>query len=168
MYMGHLGVALAGKGLRPSVPLAVLATAALASDLLDAVAGLAGVGGPLAYAWTHSVPGGMGIALVAGLVYGALARDVVGAGLVGAAAVSHVLSDLLTSRLLAWPGGPEIGLHLYRYDAVDFVLETGIVVVGWGLYRTSLTLRQRSSWPVWAILVAVVAFQLVFQALPIS
>ena len=45
MYTGHLGVALGAEGLRPAVPLGVLVVAALASDLADAVAGLAGVAG---------------------------------------------------------------------------------------------------------------------------
>jgi membrane-bound metal-dependent hydrolase YbcI (DUF457 family) len=167
MYMGHIGVALAGKGLRPSVPLWVLVVAVLASDLLDAAAGLAGLSRAV-YPWTHSLPGALLLALAAGLAYVAVARDGAGAAVVGAAVFSHVLGDLLTSRLPAWPGGPTVGLHLYRFDAVDFALEAAVVIGGWWLYRRSLTAGQRRTWPVWAILLAVLGFQLVFQALPIS
>ena len=168
MYMGHLGVALAVKGLRPTVPLWVLIGAALASDLLDAVAGLVGLGSGAVYHWTHSFPGGLALALVAALVYASISRDLVNAAVVGSAAFSHVLADFFTSRLPAWPGGPEVGFHLYRYDAVDFAMEGAIVVVGWWLYRRSFTLEQRKTWPVWAVLLATLGFQLVFQALPIS
>ena len=168
MYMGHLGVALAAKGIRASVPLWVLVAAALASDLLDAGAALAGLAGGAVYPWTHSLPGALLIGLGAALAYAAATRDGAGAGVVGAAAFSHVPADLLTSRIAAWPGGPPVGLHLYRYDAVDFALEASVVVAGWWLYRRSLAEEARSRWPVWAVLAAVLVFQLGFQALPIS
>lgn len=168
MYMGHIGVALGARGLRPTVSLWVLVMAALASDLLDAAAGLAGVGSGVAYPWTHSVPGTLALAMLGALAYAAATRDGIGAAVVGGAVFSHVLGDLLTSRLPAWPGGPTVGLHLYRFDAVDFALEAAVVLFGWVLYRRSLTSSQRRSWPTRGVLVAVLAFQLVFQALPIS
>ena len=166
MYMGHIGIALAGAGARPAVPVGALVLASLASDLLDAAAGLAGLDS--VYAWTHSLPAGVAIGAVAALVYVAVTKDRLGAGVVGLVGASHVLADLSTSRLPAWPGGPTVGLHLYRFDSVDFALEAGLVVLGWVLYRQRLTAEQRRTWPVWAMLGSLIVFQAIFQALPIS
>ena len=102
--------------------------------------------------------------MLGALAWVAATRDGTRAAAVGGAVFSHVLADLLTSRLPAWPGGPTVGLHLYRFDAVDVALEAAVVLVGWALYRRSLTPVQRRTWPVRAILVAVLAF----QALPVS
>ncbi len=127
MYMGHVGIALAGKRAAPRVPLWVLVVASLASDLLDGCAGLAGIGDATIYPMSHSLPGGLGLALVAALAYGAFGREKQGAALVGFVTFSHVLTDLITSRLPAWPGGPDIGLHLYPYDVADFAIEGALI-----------------------------------------
>lgn len=168
MYMGHLGIALAGKGLRPRVPLWAIVGAALASDLLDAGAGLVGAAGGAVYPWSHSFLGALALALLVLLVYAAATHDLAGARLVGAVAFSHVIADFFTSRLPAWPGGPEVGLHFYRYDAVDFTMEAALVLAGWWLYRRALPEKHRRAWPVWAMLAALLGFQLFFQTLPIT
>ncbi len=167
MYMGHLGLALGAKGWRPSVPLWVLFCAALAQDLLDVVTGFAGTDGDLAYFLSHSPLMAFPLAALAGGAYWAV-RDRGGAVVVAGLVLSHSAMDLLTSRLPIWSGGPQIGLHLYRYDPVDFSLETALVAGGWILYRRTLPETRRGSWPAWLILATLAAFQFAFQLLPIT
>jgi hypothetical protein len=52
--------------------------------------------------------------------------------------VSHVLLDYLTGIKPTWPGGPTIGLELYRYPILDLAAETAVIVFGWMVYRSSL------------------------------
>jgi hypothetical protein len=168
MYMGHIGVALAGKQAAPRVPLWILVMASLASDLLDGFAGLAGIQDATIYPISHSLPGGLGLALIAALVYAAFAQEKRGSALVGFVTFSHVLADLITSRLPAWPNGPDIGLHLYPYDVADFAIEGTLICLGWLLYRRTLPDENCHSWLAWLILIVPLGFQLYFQTLPVS
>lgn len=61
--------------------------------------------------------------------------------LVAALVASHFGVDLLTSNLQAFPGrDARIGLGLYDFPPIDFVLEAGVIVVGWVAWRCSLPL----------------------------
>lgn len=171
MYTGHVGIALAAKGIRPRTPLWLLVAATQAYDWLDALAWSIGHPDPHSSRWlvagnltaqmaSHAVPTVLLTAAVLAALYFAATRDGGGAWLVAGVAVSHILVDYLTAAKPTWPGGPRFGLSLYRHSAADFIVEVGIVCAGWLLYRRSLP-RGRSSAPAWLMLGALVALQLV-------
>jgi hypothetical protein len=61
------------------------------------------------------------------------------AALVAAGAyAAHWACDFVTGHKPTWPGGPVVGLDLYRRPYADFVLEAAVVVVGWALWRQTL------------------------------
>lgn len=124
MYAGHIGIALAATARRPDVPLAALIGASLLPDALVS---------PL----FHTVPAMVALVLI---TY-AVGQRFVGAGLLLAALVlSHFLVDLVMANLRVWPGRDdvEVGLGLYDYPPVEFVLEAAIIVAGWFGWRRSL------------------------------
>jgi hypothetical protein len=173
MYTGHLGIALAAKGVQPSVPLWVLVGAAQACDWVDAAVWPFGHADPASSRWliagdwtaqmaSHSLPSVAGIAIVLFGLYYAATRDGNGAWLVAGVALSHVLADYVTAEKPTWPGGPRIGLSLYQHAAADFVVEAVIVWGGWLLYRRSLP-PGHSATPAWLMLAALIALQLIFS-----
>ena len=159
MYVGHLGIALAGKRLRREAPLWLLVLATQACDWVQVVACVAAPVGTSAM-WSHSIPAvlALTVALSLGCYLGT--RDRALALLVGAITLSHVVADYATGAKPTWPGGPVIGLNLYDHALADFLLESAVVSVGWVLYRRSLppeTARQRLTW---VLLFALVGIQL--------
>jgi membrane-bound metal-dependent hydrolase YbcI (DUF457 family) len=86
---------------------------------------------------SHSVPAVFVLAILAAAVQFGRA-DLRAAWVVGAVVVSHVLLDYLTGIKPTWPGGPIIGLGIYRYPVVDFGAEAAVIVFGWLLYRRTL------------------------------
>jgi hypothetical protein len=155
---GHLGFVLLGKGLRKDIPLWVFLAAALSPDLVRAVLILTGASDP-GQLRSHSIPAVLGIAAAGSLSYLAARRDGAGAWLIALTSLSHVLADYFTGRKPTWPDGPLIGLQLYHHPALDFALETTVIVVGWLVYRRSLDDRSRASWVVWSALVVPAALQ---------
>lgn len=162
MYVGHIGAALAGKGLRPQVPLWLYLTASFSPDVAEALLIISGLR-PVNDLWSHAVPGVLIVAPVAGMLTLAVARDVKGAGLSLLLALSHVLADLITSRYVLWRGGPELGLDLYSHALLDFTAETLVSAGGWWIYRRSLPPARRSTLPVWLLLAFLVALQAAFN-----
>jgi len=169
MYTGHLGIALAGKGVRPSVPLWVLIGSAQACDWLNALVWPLGHADPYSTRWliagnwtarmaSHSLPSVLGLGIVLAVLYYATMRDVKGAWLVAGVTLSHVLADYVTAQTPTWPGGPRVGLSLYHDTAADLVVETGVVCCGWLLYRRSLP-RGHNPATAWLMLGSLIALQ---------
>ena len=124
MYAGHIGIALAATARRPDVPLAALIGASLLPDAL-------------AVPFFHTIPA---IAVLVVVTY-VVGQRLAGAGLLLAALVlSHFLVDLVMANLRVWPGRDdvEVGLGLYDYPPVEFVLEAAVIVAGWFGWRRSL------------------------------
>ena len=159
MYIGHLGFALAGKGLRRDAPLWLLVAATQGCDWVQAAACVAAPAGTSAM-WSHSVPAVAALAAALSFAAYLLTADGGIAALTGAVGVSHVLADYVTGLKPTWPGGPTIGLDLYAYPLGDLAVETAVLVVGWLLYRRSLPPGSRSSRLSWALLVVLGATQL--------
>jgi hypothetical protein len=171
MYTGHLGIALAAKGLRPRVPLWVLIVATQACDWLDTIAWSIGHPDPHSSRWlvtggitaqmvSHAIPS---VVLTAGVlagVYAAATRDGTGAWLIAGVTLSHIVVDYVTAVKPTWPGGPRIGLSLYKHPVADFIVEAVIVAAGWVLYRRSLR-RSGGSAPAWLMLGALIGLQLI-------
>ena len=87
---------------------------------------------------SHSlVSVGLGATIV-GLIYFLTTRAKPEAFVVWLTYVSHWPADFITGTKPTWPGGPEVGLHLYERPLADAVLECAIVVVCWIVYRRSL------------------------------
>jgi len=161
MYAGHLGVALAAKGLRREEHLATLIMASIATDLVVAGFDLGGVDIPAGFA-PHSVPGTLALGLILGAIVFAFTRSGRRAVFVGLVVLSHTLVDYITSYLPTWPGGPRAGLFLYRFPIVDLVIECAVIFAGWWVYRRGLVPKVRNSWATWAMLTVLLACQALF------
>lgn len=162
MYTGQFGLALAGKGLQPRLPLWALIGAAFGLDLVSTALDFLGVAG-LPKTWAESAVGGAVVAALIGAGYWALRRrDPKGALLMAAIAALHLPADLAANELPLWPEGPRMGAALYKHPAADFAVEAAVVVAGWGLYRRSFPEGGRR-WPAWAALAMLLALQAMFS-----
>jgi hypothetical protein len=161
VYAGHVGVAIAAHGLRRTVPLWILIVASQLPDWADATLCLSGVRSTVPGMFTHSLPAVFVLAGGLGLVWYLFSRDASGAALVLAVVATHAAGDYFTGIKPTWSGGPMIGLELYRQPAIDFVLESAVILTGWLFYRRSFPLEKRSSRGVVIVLAALIAIQLV-------
>lgn len=159
MYVGHVGIALGAKRLRPTVWLPALLVAATACDVVQVALGFVGLEDS-DQVYSHSVPAALAIAGALALAYYAVTARAADARLVGAIALSHLPADYLTGQKLLWPGGPEVGLLLYDRHVLDFALETAVITAGWAGYRRTLSRRRRHSLLMWAVLGMLVLAQL--------
>ena len=159
MYAGHVGFALGAKGIRPALPLWALIVASQLPDWTDATACLSGFHSVTPGMFSHSLPAIGLLTLLATVAYLAATRDLVGAGFVAILVVSHVLGDYVTGLKPMWSGGPMIGLQLYRHPVWDFVVEGVVILVGWLIYRASLSRDRRSAHDTWALLGVLLALQ---------
>src|SRR6266536_1459630 len=112
MYGGHIGIALAGKGYRQTVPLWLLIFASQLPDWTDAAACASGVSSPPVEMLSHSIPAVAVLAAALSLLYYAARRDTKASALVALIVVSHMLADYVTGQEPTRPGGSLIGLQL--------------------------------------------------------
>jgi membrane-bound metal-dependent hydrolase YbcI (DUF457 family) len=161
MYAGHLGVALAARGLCREESLATLIVASIATDLVVAGLDIGGVDVPAGLS-PHSIPGTLALGLVLGAIVLAFTRSGRRATFVGLVVLSHTLADYVTSYLPTWPDGPRVGLFLYRFPIADLVIECAVIFVGWWVYRRGLAAKVRNSWATWAMLAVLLACQVLF------
>jgi hypothetical protein len=159
VYAGHLGFALAGKGVRKDAPLWLLVLATQGCDWLQVVACMRDP--DTSALWSHSIPAVAALAVAFAVAAYLVTRNGAVALLGGAVAVSHIGADYLTGLKPTWPGGPLIGLDLYAYPGGDFLLESAVIAAGWLIYRRSLPLESRSRWLTWLLLLLLVGGQLV-------
>ena len=159
MYAAHIGIALAGKGLRPQAPLWLLVLATQGCDWVEVIACIAAPAGSSAM-WSHSIPAVLALGAALWLTAYLLTRDRGVALLVGAVAISHVVADYVTGVKPTWPGGPLIGLDLYRHPLGDFVVELVVMGVGWLIYRRSLPRAAAAQRLTWVLVVALAGLQL--------
>lgn len=159
MYGGHVGIALAGKGYRQTIPLSLLIFASQLPDWADAAVCASGVSSPPVEMLSHSIPAVAVLAAALALLYYAARRDIKASALVAVIVVSHMLADYLTGRKPTWPGGPLIGLQLYHQPAIDFIVESVVIFAGWMIYRGSLPAERRQSNLVMLILIVTLTLQ---------
>ena len=107
---------------------------------------------------THAFPAVLVLAAAAMALSWAIWHRRATSLLVGALVVLHVLFDLFTGFKPYWPGGPPIGLGLFRFQLLDFVVESLMVVAAWVvLRRTPNAPRVAVSYPALFVLIAVQA-----------
>jgi membrane-bound metal-dependent hydrolase YbcI (DUF457 family) len=135
MIIGHLGVALGAKSMKRDGSLLWMVVAAYAPDFVDICLGtflkLCTQNGE----WSHSLPAAGVLASLLGLGCLLWTGDRALALVVAALVVVHVPPDYLTGHKVLWPGGPAVGLRLYQFPVVDFLLELPLIVAGWWLVR---------------------------------
>jgi len=144
--------------------MAVLVPVAFAPDWVEWICAEFGRRDPIL---SHSLVSiGIGATLVA-LVYGIVARDAHGGGLVWLTYASHWPADFITGRKPTWPGGPSVGLLLYTHPKADVLLESVVVVVCWAIYVRSLPPVRRRLLPL-LLPAGLIAMQVVFAALQVD
>ena len=87
--------------------------------------------------YTHAFPAIVVLALLAGGLAWAIWHRRATAVLVAVLVCAHALFDLTTGFKPFWLGGPSIGMGLYRFQSLDFAVESSLVVVGWVILRRS-------------------------------
>jgi hypothetical protein len=132
---GHIGIAGAAHATRRDSSLPWLLVAAMAPDIVDALFVVARQCNPHGL-YSHTVPAAALLAVVFGAVAyyfsGQRATGVLSALLV----LAHLPPDFITGHKLFWPGAEMMGLRLYDHPIGDFLVEFGLVVIGWLLLRT--------------------------------
>jgi hypothetical protein len=150
MFVGHYGLALAAKRIAPRTSLGTLFLAAQLVDLVWPMFLLAGIervrivphDNPFLrlqfeyYPWTHSLVTCLCWGLAAGVVYFLTRTDARSATIVGALVVSHWVLDFVTHvpDLAIYPGGPVVGLGLWRSFIGTVVVEALLFAVGGVMY----------------------------------
>ncbi len=159
MYIGHVGAALAAKRVRASIGLFALLVATYVPDWVDSGLCLAGIDNPRGIL-SHSAPAVVLFSLAGFALYAFKTRDRTAALVVAGVILSHMPLDWVTGYKPTWPGGPMIGLGMYAYPALDFVVEGVLIVIGALLYGRTLPSRQRAWVDVSVMLGALLALQL--------
>lgn len=170
MFIGHDAVAFAGKKIAPRTSLGVLIAAATWLDLVWPLFLIAGIehvrvrGGNdpfLAldfydYPWTHSLLMSIVWSAGFGIVYWMVTRYGRGAIVTALLVFSHWALDFVTHipDLPLMPGGPRVGLGLWRSVPGTVVVEVLMFAIGVGSYVRRTRARDRTG------TVALVAFVL--------
>ena len=164
MFAGHAALALLAKAARPRISIAVLLPVAFAPDIIEWVFAFLG---HQDRELSHSlVSVGIGATVIA-LIYFLATRRTADAIVVWLTYVSHWAADFITGTKPTWPGGPDVGLQLYEHPKGDALIECGIVVICWIVYRRSTTrtatpVVSRAN-PAVVVPVVLIAAQLVFD-----
>ena len=162
MYAGHAAIAASLKGKRPRVSIALLVPLAFAPDWIDSFSHL--VHHPTVIV-SHSLVSVAIGATLCGLLYGLWSRSAGDGLVVWLAYASHWPADLVTGIKPTWVGGPMLGFELYGHPFWDFVIESGLVVLCWLIYRRSLPAESRRRSIGLLIPFGLIGMQVVFEAL---
>lgn len=157
MFLAHFALAFAAKRVAPRASLGTLFAAAQLADLVWPALVLAGVevvrvaprDDPFArldferYPYTHSLLAAGIWAALFGLGYLATRGYRAGARVAAALVASHWFLDALGHRpdLPLWPGGPRVGLGLWRSVPATLAVELGLFAAGVAIY--AVTTRPR-------------------------
>jgi hypothetical protein len=154
---GHIGAAFGAKSARPEASLAWLLLATIAPDIVDFVAGFSGVCNPGGL-YSHTIPAALLISLVVAGAAWLNTRNIPTALLAAGLVLVHLPLDYLTGLKYLWPGSPGVGLYIYRWPALDFVVELPVVLAGWWM------LRRSGKAPRWATSIVTIALLISIQA----
>ncbi len=160
MYIGHVAVALAARGVRPKIPLWFLLVTAQAPDWLVIATRLSGHDIARVERFTETSLSLVLVAVPIAIAFYAGSNDLKSSALVWLVAASHAICDFFTSTQTLLPGGVVHGLGWYRRPLLDFALETAMVVVAALIYRRTLSERAKRS----ATFILMFASLVLFQA----
>ncbi len=162
MVIGHLSTAYVARAKWPRAELVALLVASILPDLADFVLPQGNQCRTSCGLYTHAFPAIVVLALLAGVLAWFIWHRRATAVLVGALICVHALCDLMTGSKPFWFGGPSVGLGLYRFHRLDFVVESIMVIAGW------LYLRRTKDAPrfatTYAALFGLIALQAAFDA----
>lgn len=145
MYSGHFAIALAGAGAARRLPLALLITAAFASDIIEGVVAAFNVVDPTRV-YSHTLPVSVGAGALLGLAWLLWGGRAFEAFVLVVVSATHTGLDLITSKKSWWPGEPIAGLILYEHPWLDGVLEASMCALGWAWYLSALPPARRKGW----------------------
>jgi hypothetical protein len=158
---GHLSTAYLARAKWPRAELVALCVASILPDLADFVLPQGNECRTTCEFYTHAFPAFLVLAVAAAALSWAIWHRRATAILVGVLVCVHVLFDFFTGFKPFWFGGRPIGFGLYRYQSLDFVVESSMVFVGW------IVLRRTQDPPRWAVhplaLFVLIALQAVFD-----
>jgi hypothetical protein len=132
VYAGHAAVALVLKTREPRVPTVPLVLACYGPDWVELVLGLFRSRAEMRLL-THALPVTAGCAVIAALLYSVVVRRP-GARYILLAWLLHWPADFFTAVKPLFRPQDLVGLDLYHLPVADFVLETGLVVLGCMVY----------------------------------
>jgi len=159
MFIGHDAVAFGGKRVAPRTSLGTLVLAATWLDLIWPIFLILGIehvrirGGSdpflvldfYDYPWTHSLVMSIAWSVAFAIVYWLVTRYARGAVVAGVLVFSHWFLDYLTHipDLPLYPGGPTVGLGLWKSPAATVVVEVLMLAGGVYVYARQTTARDR-------------------------
>jgi hypothetical protein len=187
MFVGHYSASFLVKRLAPATPLWILFLAVQLLDVFWAIFVFLGVERvrivpgftetnalDLYYMpYTHSLPGALGWAAAAAIVYRLIAGSARAGALIGAAVLSHWPLDLLVHRpdLPLYDNTAKVGLGLWNYPYVTLALE-GTLLLGamavWLERSRPLTSRARYSMPGFGLAILLMQGGMLFSPPPPS
>ena len=178
MFIGHYGVSLAAKPLRPRVPLWVWFIAVQWMDVVWSILVLLGIeklrivpGFTEANAldlyympYTHGLPGSIALSLLLGAIVAAFVSDkrATTLFLVAAASFSHWVLDLIVHvpDLPLHDNTAKVGFSLWRVVGLSFPLELICLGVGAWLYARSATFEgTKGRFLYWSFVIVLAALQ---------
>jgi hypothetical protein len=162
MIVGHVGIAFGARALDrretdARAPLLWLLAASVAPDMLDGAYALGQYCNPEGV-FSHSLPAAAILAAMFGLAAFFHTRSAATALFVAGLVMLHLPPDYVTGRKALWPGGPVVGLYIYRWGWLDFLAELPVIVAGWWMLR-----RARFT-PRWVVSGLALAAMLAVQA----
>ena len=159
MFIGHHAVGFAAKRFAPRTSLGLLMTAPLLLDLLWPLFVLLGLehvrveptNPPFLrldlydYPWSHSLLMSLVWSVVFGAGYWLATGYRAGALAIGVGVFSHWIFDFVTHvpDLPLYPGGPKVGLGLWRSTSATIVVESIVFATGLYLYLRTTKARDR-------------------------
>jgi len=111
------------------------------------------------YPWTHSLLASIVWGALAGLGYYALRRGGGSSTIVGLVVVSHWVLDWITHvpDLPLYPGGPLVGLGLWRSPTATIIVEAIVFIAGLVTYlRVTRAVDRTGTWTLWAFVALLV------------
>jgi hypothetical protein len=187
MFVGHYGPSFLAKRADHMVPLWVLFVAVQLLDVFWGVFVLLGIEKvrivpgftetnalDLYYMpYTHSLPGALGWAVLAAVIYRMVTGSSRGGVLVGAAVLSHWPLDLIVHRpdLALWDNAAKVGFGLWDHRLLTLVLESALALGCLAVYmQRSRALTRAGCWamPVFVSLALAVQAGMAFGPPPSS
>jgi len=174
LFIGHHAVGFAAKRFAPRTSLGLLMAAPLLLDLLWPIFLLLGLehvriepGNPpflrldlYDYPWSHSLLMSLVWSVLFGGGYFLATRYARGAVAIGVGVFSHWILDFVTHGpdMPLYPGGPEVGLGLWRSTAGTIAVESVLFAMGLWIYVATTRPRDRvGAVALWAFVALILA-----------